>query len=128
MSDRALMAKKYSILYVDDEADNLLAFRSVFRRFYDVTTAEGGEEALKLLRDRSFDLILSDQRMPEMTGVEFFEAMMENFPTPVRIIVTGYSEMKPINKAMKEGKVAKCITKPWNVEELRKLIQKELES
>ncbi len=120
------MTKKFNILYVDDESDNLLAFRSVFRRFYNVTTAEGGEQALTLLKDQSFDLILSDQRMPEMTGVELFEAIMNDFPNAVRIIVTGYSEMQPINKAMKEGKVAQCITKPWNVDELKNIIQEAL--
>lgn len=120
------MDRKFNILYVDDEADNLLAFRSVFRRFYNVSTAEGGEQAMSLLKDHSFDLILSDQRMPEMTGVEFFETIMGDFPDVVRIIVTGYSEMQPINQAMEEGKVAKCITKPWNVEELKGLIQEEL--
>ena len=101
------MIQKYNILYVDDETDNLLAFRSVFRRFFNVYTAEGGEEAIKMLEDQPVDLLLSDQRMPSMTGVELCEKVMNSFPKTARIIVTGYSEMQPILDAVKSGKISR---------------------
>ena len=118
--------KKYHILYVDDEADNLLAFRSVFRRYFDISTATGGQEAMQILKEKPIHLLLSDQRMPNMTGVELCENVMQSHPTMVRIIVTGYSEMKPIEDALEEGKVSKYIMKPWNVSELKDIIEQAL--
>ena len=67
------MDEKYHILYVDDEPDNLTAFRAVLRRYYEIHTAQSGEEALKMLAKKRMDLVISDQRMPKMTGVELFE-------------------------------------------------------
>lgn len=120
------MTKKYNILYVDDEPDNLLAFRSVFRRFFNVFTANDGPEAIEFLNDQTVDLILSDQRMPEMTGVELLNKVSIEHPNIIRMIVTGYSEMAPILHAVENGKVAKYITKPWKVEELMSILENAL--
>ena len=99
------MTAKYNILYVDDEQQNLRAFRAMFRRFFNVYIAEGGSEALEIMKEQPVDLVLSDQRMPRMTGVELCENVMELYPEAVRIIVTGYSEMDPILNAIEEGKI-----------------------
>ncbi len=120
------MAVKYNILYVDDESDNLLAFRSVFRRFFNIYTAPGGSEALELLQNQPIDLVLSDQRMPQMTGVELLENIMQNYPEMVRMIVTGFSDLKPIEDAIKDGKIVQYIMKPWDVEELKSIIERAL--
>ena len=84
------------ILYVDDEIDNLTAFTAVMRRHYTITTASSGEEALALLKTKEFSLVISDQRMPKMTGVELFEQVKKLYPDIIRIILTGYSEVKAI--------------------------------
>lgn len=120
------MTRKYNVLYVDDEPDNLLAFRSVFRRFFNVYTASGGPEAIDLLDEQSVDLILSDQRMPHMTGVELLNEVSHAYPAIIRMIVTGYSDMDPIIHAVKNGKVAQYITKPWKVEELKSILDEAL--
>ena len=121
------MGKKYNILYVDDEPDNLLAFRSVFRRFFNIFTANGAVEAIDLIKKEEIHLILSDQRMPNMTGVELLEKIMDEYPQIKRFIVTGYSEMKPIINAVNTGKVSQYIMKPWNVDELKETLQQALE-
>ena len=121
------MGKKYNILYVDDEPDNLLAFRSVFRRFFNIFTANGAGEAIDLIKKEEIHLILSDQRMPNMTGVELLEKIMTDYPQIKRFIVTGYSEMKPIINAVNTGKVSQYIMKPWNVEELKETLEQALE-
>ncbi len=123
-----MMGKKYNILYVDDEPDNLLAFRSVFRRFFNIFTANGAKEAIELVKQHDIDLILSDQRMPNMTGVELLERIMDDYPQIQRFIVTGYSEMKPIINAVNTGKVSKYIMKPWNVEELKQTLEQALDT
>lgn len=120
------MTKKFNILYVDDEPDNLLAFRSVFRRFFNVFTATGGSEAIEVLKRQRIHLILSDQRMPKMTGVELLNRVSSSHPNIIRMIVTGYSEMQPILEAVRRGKVTHYITKPWKVEDLKVLLEDAL--
>lgn len=120
------MAKKFTVLYVDDEQDNLLAFRSVFRRYFNVFTASGGSEALDLLKDQAVHLVLSDQRMPHMTGIELLDCVNTQYPSIVKMIVTGYSEMEPILTAVEQGRVAQYITKPWKVEELKSILENAL--
>ncbi len=117
------MAKKINVLYVDDEQQNLLAFRAVFRRFFNVFIASGGPEAIELLDHQPIDLVLSDQRMPAMTGIELCEYVMKKHPSAARIIVTGYSEMEPIHLAIKEGKIRDYVMKPWKTKELRSMIE-----
>ena len=121
------MAEKYNILYVDDEKQNLHAFRAIFRRFFNVFVADGGSEALEILENQPVHLVLSDQRMPSMTGVELCETVMEKYPNAVRIIVTGYSEMTPILNAIKEGKIKQYIMKPWKTQELKTIIESAIQ-
>ena len=121
------MSKKFNVLYVDDEPDNLLAFRSVFRRFFNVFTASGGSEAIDILKSEPIHLILSDQRMPKMTGIELLNHVSTVYPEIIRMIVTGYSEMQPILEAVERGKVAQYITKPWKVDELKQILVKALQ-
>ena len=122
------MEEKYRILYVDDEKDNLTAFRAVLRRYYDILTAQSGEEALQILATERVDLVISDQRMPKMTGVELFEQVSRDYPDIIRMVLTGYSDVQSIIDAINKGKVNHFITKPWNVEELRLILDKALET
>ena len=120
------MESKAQILYVDDEPNNLFAFKSVFRRTYSVLTASGGAEALSLIKDNKIDLVLSDHRMPEMTGVELCKYIMNQFPTLKRMIVTGYQDEESIQDALAEGIISKLIAKPWDKEILNQEIQSVL--
>ncbi|MDX2283751.1 MAG: histidine kinase [Bacteroidia bacterium] len=116
------------ILYVDDEQENLNAFRSSFRRSYEVHTARSGQEALDLLDREPIGLVISDQRMPGMTGVDLFEAIQATHPDPVRIILTGFSDVQAIVNAINKGKVWYYVTKPWKHEELKVIIDNGLEA
>lgn len=118
----------YAILYVDDEADNLLAFKAVFRRQYNIFSAQSAEEALTILSSQSIDLIISDQRMPHTTGVAFFEQILSEFPNPIRMILTGYSDVQAIVDAINKGKIYHYITKPWKMEELKVIMDNALET
>ncbi|HTH82289.1 MAG TPA: response regulator [Mucilaginibacter sp.] len=110
--------KKIAILYVDDEENNLFSFKAAFRIKYQVFTAISGEEALKIMEDRLIHIIVTDQRMPNMTGVEFLEKVIEKFPDPMRILLTGYADMGAVVDAVNKGKIFHYLTKPWNEEEL----------
>lgn len=119
---------KKSILYVDDELDNLYSFQSLFRRDYKILIAESGADAMRLLEENKVELIISDQRMPEMTGVELFEAIKDKYPDVVRMVMTGYSDMQAIIDSINKGRIYQYITKPWEEEELKVIIDNALET
>ncbi len=116
--------EKINILYVDDENNNLISFKAVFRIKYQVFTAIGGEEAKKVLDNNKINIIITDQRMPGMTGVEFLESIIEKHPEPIRVLLTGYADMNAVIDAVNKGKIFHYLTKPWNEEELDMTIQR----
>jgi LytS/YehU family sensor histidine kinase len=118
----------HSILYLDDEADNLVAFSAVFRRFYRVFTAQNPEEARDILHKVPVQVVISDQRMPTMSGVEFLATVKDTFPHVIRMILTGYSDMPSIIDAINKGNVYYYITKPWKFDELKVIISKAMEA
>ena len=109
---------KITILYVDDELNNLVSFKAVFRIKYNKYTAISGEEAISILKNKAVHIIITDQRMPNMTGVEFLESIIEEHPDPIRILLTGYADMNAVIDAINKGKIFHYLTKPWNEEEL----------
>lgn len=116
-----------SILYVDDEANNLIAFRATFRTKYKVFTALSGLEGLDVLSKNDIQIIITDQRMPNMTGVEFLEQVIEKYPLPIRILLTGYTDMSAIIDAVNKGSIFQYLNKPWDEEELEAVIEKAYE-
>ncbi|MEH6307420.1 response regulator [Olivibacter sp. CPCC 100613] len=116
--------QKIRILFVDDEEHNLISFKATFRTKYKIETAIGGLEAIEKLKNNEFDIIITDQRMPRMTGVEFLEQIIETHPDPIRILLTGYTDMAAVIDAINKGKIFHYLTKPWNEEELDNTIQK----
>lgn len=114
--------EKITILYVDDEENNLVSFKANFRLKYKVFTAIGGDEALKIMENNLIHVIITDQRMPGMTGVEFLEKVIEKYPDPVRILLTGYADMSAVIDAVNKGKIYHYLNKPWNEAELDKTI------
>lgn len=122
-----MAAEKITVLYVDDEENNLFSFKATFRIKYNVYTALSGDEALKILEDKSVHIIITDQRMPEMTGVEFLEKVLEKYTDPMRILLTGYADMGAVVDAVNKGKIFHYLAKPWNEEELDLTINRAYE-
>lgn len=118
---------KISILYVDDEENNLISFKATFRLKYKVFTAISGADAIDILEKNTVHVIITDQRMPNMTGVEFLEKVIEKFADPIRILLTGYTDMDSVVDAINKGKIFHYLTKPWNEEELDKTIERAYE-
>jgi serine phosphatase RsbU (regulator of sigma subunit) len=116
------------ILYVDDEKDNLTVFNSAFRRDYKVHLALSGNEGLDIMKNHEVHLVITDQRMPEMTGIQFLERIIPDYPDCIRMILTGFSDIEAIIQAINTGRVYRYITKPWSKEELKINIDKGLET
>jgi serine phosphatase RsbU (regulator of sigma subunit)/FixJ family two-component response regulator len=115
---------KLKLMVVDDEPDNLdLLFRT-FRRDFRVFKADGALSALKALESEGeMAVIISDQRMPLMNGTEFLSKTVDRFPDTIRILLTGYTDVEDLVEAINSGKVFKYITKPWNPEHLKAVVQ-----
>ncbi|MFT4738597.1 MAG: CheY-like chemotaxis protein [Cyclobacteriaceae bacterium] len=123
------MSKDTKILYVDDEVGNLNYFKSAFRREFNVLTAESGDAALKILKeDRDIPVILTDQRMPKMSGVTFLMQSINLVPDAIRILVTGYSDMETVINAINHGHIYYFINKPWSYDEMSIVIQRALDT
>jgi signal transduction histidine kinase len=118
---------KHTLLIVDDEPDVLDSLRYLFHRSYRVLTAGGGDEALKLLSQNDVHVILSDQRMPGMTGDVFLGFARRLYPDSIRMIFTGYADLDSVIKAVNEGHIYRYIVKPWDPSELESIIRQAVE-
>lgn len=121
------MSKDYSILYLDDEEQNLVSFQALFRRQYNVFTTTSAHEAVDILNNNQIHIIFSDQKMPDVSGVEFFETILPDFPQPVRILLTGYADIEAVIDAINKGQVYRYVAKPWDANELAICIENALD-
>jgi len=118
---------KHNILYVDDEKSNLNVFKSVFRRDYDIYTASEGMEGLEIMKKEDIHLVITDQRMPGMTGVEFLKEIKKVWEKPKCVLLTGYSDHKVIKEAINEIGIYRYIDKPYDHDDMKVLIDGALE-
>lgn len=118
---------KINVLYIDDEVDNLNSFKAVFRREFKVFIAESAKEGRKIMDANKIEVILTDQRMPDVTGVEFLASIKDEFPDCMRILVTGYSDLNAVIDAINKGEVYRYVSKPWENDDLKILIHQAYE-
>ncbi|MEQ8858657.1 MAG: response regulator [Pseudomonadales bacterium] len=115
-------ARKANVMFVDDEPRVLSSMRALFRRDYNVHLANSGNEALALLESQDMDVIVSDQRMPGMTGVDVLKACRQRAPRAMRILLTGYADKDAIAESINEGEVFRYLTKPCARDTLRETL------
>lgn len=116
--------EKLKLMVVDDEPDNLDLLYRTFRRDFQVYKANNARKALDILaQEGEMAVIISDQRMPEMNGTEFLSLTVEKFPDTIRILLTGFTDVEDLVEAINSGQVFKYITKPWNPERLKALVE-----
>ncbi len=127
MKQNQLQKPPYSLLYVDDDRQNLFLFTTLVNQDYRVFTADNGREALSLLKKHSIQVVFADQRMPEMNGIQLLEAVSRDFPEIIRILVTGYADIDVVIDAINRGSVYRYISKPWDNDELLTIIKNAVE-
>jgi signal transduction histidine kinase len=118
---------KHSILCVDDEVDNVDALERLFRRKYNVFKATSAAEALQILAKNPVSVIISDQRMPQTTGVEFLAESIKTHPSTIRILLTGYTDIDSVISAINSGNIYRYVTKPWDPVDLSNAVDKAVE-
>lgn len=113
---------KHCLLVVDDEPDLVSSVKDLLRLDYRVLGATRASEGLRIMEQEQVHIVMSDQRMPEMSGVEFLAQLRDRFPDTVRLLFTAYSELKPVIDAINQGNVYRYITKPWEPQELQAVL------
>ena len=121
---------KHKILVVDDEEANLRLLQRVLRseKNYEVLTAANAQDGLNHLQSSEISLIITDQRMPGMTGVELLRASLNIYPECIKILLTGYTDLEALIDAINEGHIYKYVTKPWDADELKITVRRALEA
>ncbi|MBI2307361.1 MAG: response regulator [Rhodocyclales bacterium] len=115
------------VLCVDDEPNILRALSWLLQKEFEVVTSCSGREALEIVRKDNFDVVISDQRMPEMSGVDFLREVRAIAPRAMRILLTGYSDMQAVLRSVNESEIFRYINKPWNINELPKVVAQAAE-
>jgi Nif-specific regulatory protein len=118
---------KFPVLVVDDEGDNLDAFRFTFGKTFTLLLASGGEEALALAREHDVAVVVTDQRMPKMTGLELLRAVRDVRPDAIGIIVTAFTDVEVLIESINLGRIYRYVTKPWDSKELRGILVQAVE-
>jgi DNA-binding NtrC family response regulator len=119
--------KKHPILLVDDEPEILYSLQGLLRREFELYTANSGAQALEILQQHPVHVIMSDQRMPEMTGVQLMHRVKEAHPEAIRIVFTGYADIRAVIDAINNVGLYRYITKPWDPDELIQVLHQAAE-
>lgn len=117
-----------TVLYVDDDAANLVVLKATCQGEFDIITAASGPEGLEILKQREVAVLLVDQRMPGMSGVEVFEVAQKLYPDTIRILITAYSDLSDAINAINRGQIRRYIRKPWDPDELKAVLRDGIET
>jgi len=112
-----------NVLYVDDEENNLSAFKASFRRHFTVFTAISADEGQKVLAANEIHVLITDQRMPGTLGTELLAQAVKDYPDQIRILLTGFSDIEAIKDAINRGQIYHYLQKPWKDDELKTTIE-----
>lgn len=119
--------KKISVLYLDDEVENLNSFNANFRRVFNVSLANSIDEAYGIIESKDIHVVISDHKMPHITGIEFFETLCKTHPSIVRILLTGCSDLNVVVDSVNRGQIFKYLYKPMDVNLVRNVIEQAYE-
>ncbi len=125
--DRIFDHREFPVLYVDDEPENLRIFELTFRREFSILTAGDAEEGLRVLNESPVAVVLSDHRMPGMSGVDFLSRVKELDPNTLRILVTAYGDAGTLESAINAGSIYRFVPKPWTPEDMRLTVRRAIE-
>jgi len=122
-----LEKQDYNLLIIDDEVEITKSIARQFRKKYTVFSATSAKEGIAIMEKEHIQVVLSDQRMPDMTGVDFFSVIKDKYPDALKLLLTGYSDIEAVIGAINEGQVFRYVTKPWNPYELDSIVKEAFE-
>ncbi len=116
-------SNQIKVLYVDDEPNNLISFKANYRKFFEIYTAVSAADGKKILDEYEIHILITDQRMPVQTGVQFLESVLKDKPQIIRIILTGYADLETVVEAINKGQIYKYIIKPFDFDDVKATIE-----
>ncbi len=122
------MSEKVNVLFLDDESRIVNSLKSLFRRTYNVFTATDGHQALEIVKNNKIQVVVSDQRMPNMLGVEFLKKVKAVSPNTMRLLLTGYSDLDAIIDSINDGEIFRFISKPWDNNKIKEILASAAEA
>lgn len=120
-------SEKFKILFIDDEPASLTAFKSVFRDYYDIRLASSAEEGYQIMQREPIDIVISDQRMPGMSGVDFLHRIRVEYPDTVRMLITGYSDIDAVVQSINGSMISYYFSKPYDEYDMRVILDNTIE-
>src|SRR3989440_5010897 len=121
------MNRRHTVLVVDDESDVVASVKDLLRLDYKVLGATRAAEGLAMLDREPVHVVMTDQRMPDITGVELLQQVREKHPDAMRLLFTGYADIRAVIDAINRGNVYRYIAKPWDPEELQAVVRDAVE-
>ncbi len=115
--------EQINVLYVDDEENNLVAFKASFRRYFNIFTAISVDEGQKILAEKEIHILITDQRMPGKLGTDLLAQAVIDFPDQIRILLTGFTDIEALQDAVNRGQIYHYLHKPWIDDKLRTTIE-----
>ena len=115
--------EQINVLYVDDEENNLVAFKASFRRYFNIFTAISVDEGQKILAEKEIHILITDQRMPDKLGTDLLAQAVIDFPDQIRILLTGFTDIEALQDAVNRGQIYHYLHKPWIDDKLRTTIE-----
>ncbi len=122
------MPMKDCILYIDDEKENLESFSIALWMHYDISVAQNAKSAREILQEKNIKVVITDQRMPEETGLEFVNNIFNDYPDIIYMVLTGYTDIEVVIDAINHGNIYRFMTKPWDLQEMKQSIENALET
>lgn len=122
-----MSSESINVLYVDDEENNLNSFKASLRRNFNIHLAINAEAGIQILQQNEIHVLITDQRMPGTLGTELLARVVREFPDPVRILLTGFSDIEAIKDAINRGQIYHYLQKPWSEDDLRETIHSAFE-
>lgn len=119
---------KDRILYIDDEKENLESFSIALWMHYDISIAQNAMDARRILKEKDIKVVITDQRMPEETGLEFVNNIFSDYPDIIYMVLTGYTDIEVVIDAINHGNIYRFMTKPWDLQEMKQSIENALET
>jgi PAS domain S-box-containing protein len=119
---------KDCVLYIDDEKENLESFNIALWMHYDISVAQNTKDAREILKKKDIKVVITDQRMPEETGLEFVNNIYNDYPDLIYMVLTGYTDIEVVIEAINHGNIYRFMTKPWDLQEMKQSIENALET
>jgi len=112
-----------NVVYLDDDEVMLETFRTIYSPYFKVFITNCADEAREIIRNNEIHIIISDQRMPETTGVEFFTSIVKHYPDPIRILLTAFTEIEVVINAINQGQIYQYVRKPYIFQDMKKMLE-----